>query len=146
MAIKWTTYNSNNSGLASNTILSIAIDGEDNKWFGTTGSGVSKFDDSTWTTYNKNNSGLAHYSVFCIVVDSEGSKWFCNDDGSGVSKFDGNTWVTYNTSNSGLTSNNIISMVIDSEGNKWFGTKEDGVSKFDGASMGNVQYYQLGFS
>jgi ligand-binding sensor domain-containing protein len=47
----WTTYNTSNSGLASNEVFAVAIDSSGNKWFGT-GGGVSRFDGVNWTTYN----------------------------------------------------------------------------------------------
>ena len=129
----WITYTATNSGLVSNRVFSIAIDGNGDKWFGTDG-GVSKFDGNTWTTYTTSNSGLADNWVSAIAIDENGDKWFGTD--GGVSKFDGNTWTTYTTSNSGLGYNWISVVVIDGDGNKWFGTYGvcGGVSKFDGAT------------
>ena len=132
----WTTYNTSNSGLASDYVLSIAIDAEGNKWFGTN-NGVSKFDGENWTTYNTSNSGLASNLVNAIAIDAEGNKWF--GTANGVSKFDGTNWTTYNTSNSGLTFNYVFAVAIDAEGNKWFGNRVNdssgyGVSKFDGTT------------
>ena len=43
--INWIIYDTTNSGIASNNDLSIAIDAQGNKWFGTQG-GVSKFGDT----------------------------------------------------------------------------------------------------
>jgi ligand-binding sensor domain-containing protein len=40
----WTTFNKTNSGLVDNTVLSIAIDADDNKWLGTMG-GITKLQD-----------------------------------------------------------------------------------------------------
>jgi streptogramin lyase len=69
--------------LASNQVWSIAIDGSGNKWFGTFGSGVSKFDGTNWTTYNTFNSGLPGDYVFAIGIDGSGNKWFATDLGVG---------------------------------------------------------------
>jgi ligand-binding sensor domain-containing protein len=66
--------------------MAIAIDASGNKWFGTWGGGVSKFDGTTWTTYNSSNSGLAYNSVQAIAIDASGNKWF-GTTFSGVSKF-----------------------------------------------------------
>ena len=122
-------YTSSNSGLASNNVYAVAIDGAGNKWFGTD-SGVSKFDGTNWTTYTSAN-GLARSAVHVIAIDSAGSRWF-GTGGGGVSKFDGTNWTTYTTAD-GLASNNIYAINIDSGGNKWFGT-DAGVSKFDGTT------------
>ena len=117
-------------GLASNDITAIAIDREENKWFGTKRDGVSKFDGTTWMTYDTSNSRLTSNRISAIAIDGEGNKWF-GTEYRGVSKFDGTTWTTYNTSNSGLEDNSVPAIAIDKEGNKWFGTKRGGVSKFD---------------
>jgi ligand-binding sensor domain-containing protein len=41
----WTVYNSSNSGLPSNSVYAIAIDGEGNKWIGTWGGGLQSLMD-----------------------------------------------------------------------------------------------------
>ena len=46
----WTTYTTENSGLANNNIISITIDKDNVKWFGTINSGVSTFDGTVWKT------------------------------------------------------------------------------------------------
>jgi ligand-binding sensor domain-containing protein len=117
-------------GLANNYVLSIAIDAEGNKWFGTYGGGVSKFDGTNWTSYTTAD-GLVNNYVRAIVIDSEGNKWFGTN--LGVSKFDNTSWITYTTAN-GLVSNYVLSIAIDSEENIWFGTYGGGVSKFDGTN------------
>ncbi len=130
----WTTYNTSNSELVSDYILSIMdIDEEWRayKWFGTN-SGVSKFDGENWTSYDTSNSGLVDNCVNAIATDPEGDKWFGTN--SGVSKFDGATWTTYDISNPGLASNTISAIAMDHSGNVWIGTSHDGVSKFDGAT------------
>ena len=80
----WDTYLGSNSGLISSNILSITIDTEGNKWFGTDGYGISKFDDSTWTTYNSSNSGLTSNFVFSTTVDAERNVWFSTFEGVSV--------------------------------------------------------------
>jgi ligand-binding sensor domain-containing protein len=42
--VNWTVYNTSNSGLPNNRIWAIAIDGQGNKWIGTYGGGLAKFD------------------------------------------------------------------------------------------------------
>ena len=141
-AQKWTTYTVAN-GLASNSVISVAIDAQSNKWFGTQGSGVSKFDGVQWTTYNISNSdlagknGLGNY-VGAIAVDLEGSKWFGGGTmgNYGVSKFAGTTWTTYTNVN-GLAGNYVTAIAVDKQGNKWFGTQGNGVSKYDGTTWTN---------
>ena len=73
-------------------VRSIAIDQQGNKWFGTYGRGVSKFDGSTWTTYKTN--GVSSCDVRSIAIDQQGNKWFGTD--CGVSEFIENNIVNTN--------------------------------------------------
>ena len=119
----WNTYVSN--GLMGNLVLAIAIDAQDNKWFGNNGGGVSKLNGENWTTY------IDTCTVEAIAVDALGNKWF-GTLGEGVLKYDGTNWITYNTGND-LATHYVISIAIDSKGNKWFGSY-GGVSKYDGTN------------
>jgi len=56
-------------------INAIAIDSQGNKWIGTNGGGLAKFNDVSWTVYNTSNSGLPHNWVRAIAIDSQGNKW-----------------------------------------------------------------------
>jgi ligand-binding sensor domain-containing protein len=113
----WTVYNTSNSGLPSNYVTAIAIDGQGNKWIGT-GGGLAKFDGVNWTVYNWFYSG---YPGKTISIDEQGNIWI-GTDGGGLAKFDGANWTVYNTSNSGLPSNWVRAIAIDEQGNKWIGT------------------------
>jgi streptogramin lyase len=137
----WITYNTANSGLPSNYVQSVAIEGADVKWFGgCVGSepspglfvcdtaAVTRFDGG-WTSYIAGYNGFAGSQVNAIAIDWQGNKWFGTVWG-GVSKFDGATWTTYDTSNSGLPHDYITSIATDNEWNIWFGTYGGGVSKY----------------
>jgi len=115
-------------GLAHNNIVSIAIDSSGNKWFGTNGYGVSKFDGTIWTTFSKEN-GLSDNYISTIIVDTKGNIWFGTNN-NGVTKYNDTEW-SYYTESSGLADYCIYSSAVDPEGNIWFGTYS-GVSKFDG--------------
>ena len=132
-----TFYNRANSGLPSNWVWSIAIDGQGNKWIGTGGGGLAKFDGVNWTVYNTGNSGLPDNDVNAIAIDGQGNKWigtgWIGIYGGGLAKFDGARWTVYNTSNSGLPSNDVLAIAIDGQGNKWIGTG-GGLAKFDGVN------------
>jgi len=140
----WETYNTSD-GLASNYVLSMAIDGTHMKWFGgcvgqewspgefsCNAAAVSRFDGGNWVAYIAGYSGLVGRKVNAVAVDQEGNKWFGTD--AGVSKFDGENWTSYNASNSGLVDDHVYAIAVDNEGNIWFGTYGGGVSKFDGAA------------
>ena len=82
-------------------ISSIALDAQGNKWFGTYGNGVLKFDDTNWTNYTKIN-GLSSDTVTSIAIDAHGNKWFGSYRGLSVFNENG-----IDLSNS-QTQNNII--------------------------------------
>jgi ligand-binding sensor domain-containing protein len=130
----WETYTTSD-GLASNFVLSIAVDGE-NIWFGTN-NGVSVFDGETWTTYSTSD-GLVHKIVNAIAIDEEGNKWFGTykwvsklDDGGTPHDKNDDTWTRYDSSN-GLPFQNISAVAVDQAGNIWFGTKLEAYPAKDG--------------
>lgn len=45
-------YNKANSELPTNWVTSVAVDLKGNKWIGTSGDGLAKFDGESWTVYN----------------------------------------------------------------------------------------------
>jgi len=140
----WTTYNTSD-GLASDSVLSIAMDAEGNKWFGTNG-GVSVFDGENWTTYNMSNSDLVFNRVNAIAIDQEGNKWFGTykwvsklDDGGTPHDKNDDTWTPYDSSN-GLPFQNISAVAVDQAGNIWFGTWLEAPSDEDG--YGVCKFYE----
>lgn len=126
-------FDTSNSGLPGNFIKSIAIDGSGNKWIGTDGGGLAKFDNRNWTVYDTLISDLPNNRVVSIAIDSTGNKWIGTRDG-GLAKFNGKNWTVYDTSNSGLPDNYVKSITIDSSGNKWIGTYVSGLAKFNGSN------------
>jgi ligand-binding sensor domain-containing protein len=131
----WTNYTTVD-GLASNTVSSVAIDVQGNKWFGTV-KGVSKFDGTTWTTYNTANGQLTNDIVSDIAIDKQGH--IVIGTTSGFSEFDGTTWKTYTTEKDGMPCDYIHSIAIDTLNNKWFAAECEGsgVVKFDGTTWSN---------
>ena len=77
----WNVYDTINSGLPSNYINCIAIDGDGNKWIGTgefdedSDGGLAEFDGTNWTVYNTSNSELPEHYVRAIAIDGDGNKW-----------------------------------------------------------------------
>ncbi len=114
-------------GLPSNNVNGVAIDHNNNKWFGTQ-MGVAKFNDATWTVYTKTDGLIDNY-INCIAVDSSGNIWAGTD--FGLSKFDGVRWISY-TVDSGLVNNTITYIAADPDGSVWFGTNS-GLSHLAGS-------------
>jgi len=113
------------NGLPHNSVNSVAVDSDDNPWFGTQ-AGVAMFDQGSWTYYTTSD-GLIDNVIKCIALDDQDNVWVGTD--FGVSTFDGMNWTTYTTED-GLGNNWIYYINIDQDGNVWFGTII-GLSKFD---------------
>ncbi len=152
----WPSYTTA-SGLAGNYINAIAIDGNNNIWFGTN-YGVTEFDGTHWTTYNKTNTqnGLFNNIVHTIAIDPNGNLWFGTT--RGLTEFNGSWSTTFpldtlheihsntDTINGKDTiikipyprvdTLSIYSIAIDNAGVKWVATNF-GISKFDGTQWTN---------
>lgn len=128
-----TTYTKSNTGngLPDDNINAVAIDGNGNKWFGTSG-GVGRFDGTNWTAYKQSNSGLPNDIVESIAVENDRVLWFGTAVG-GVARLENSTWTTY-TNPSGIPLMDVRAIAVDSAGSKWFGTGFSGVLRFDGTN------------
>jgi ligand-binding sensor domain-containing protein len=125
----WVDYQTNNSGIPTNILTSIAIDYNNVKWIGTQDKGLIRFDEVSFTNYDISNSSIPANSINCISIDNQNKVWVGTNSGIGV--FDGTSWINYNGNNSGLTSEEINSIRFDNTGNAFIGTT-DGLFKFDG--------------
>ncbi len=128
----WQFYNTSNSGLPNNTIISVAIDSLNNKWIATYGGGLAKFDNTNWTVYNTTNSSLPNNNVRGVTIENGKKIWVATE--YGVALFDGSFWTTYNTTNSGLPNNEINDIAIDKNHTKWIVTSGGGIAKFSDTS------------
>ena len=93
------------------------MDQKQNKWFGTWGAGLSRFDGTTWTTFTR-NEGLGGNFIHALSIDQEGNLWVGTD--GGLSWFDGTRWRTLTTQD-GLMDNNVFSLALNQE-DIWIGT------------------------
>ena len=59
----WTHFNTNNSGLPTNSIRLVVQDKNGVYWIGTYDAGLVRFDGKTWKVYNTSNSKLPHNYV-----------------------------------------------------------------------------------
>ncbi len=123
-------YDTQWSGLASDSVLSAFIDSDGIKWFGTN-AGVSRHEGEetkeNWISY-KGEDGLVDNVVQAINQDNDGKMWFGTP--VGVSCFDGMSWETFDSIN-GLNGNSVYDIAVDADGSIWLGTN-GGVSHFFG--------------
>ncbi|MBW8051489.1 MAG: hypothetical protein FVQ77_14345 [Cytophagales bacterium] len=124
------------------TIWSILEDHDGNIWFGSHGSGITKFEpkaqnDNNFTHYSTTD-GLTNNVVRCIVEDQYGNRWFGTNQGlskiiSGYNKGPQESPTFENfTTRHGLIDDNIRSILEDNNGNIWIGTDDGGVTIFGG--------------
>ena len=124
-------YNSQN-GLVSDIVTTVKIDSEGNKWVGTHGGGLARFDGAAWTHYGVPD--LADPYVYDILFDRQKRMWVAN--WKGVSIFDGETWKSF-TKSDGIIDDWVYALAMDRDGVIWLGT-EGGVTRYDG--KGFVSY------
>jgi surface antigen len=124
----WTSYNTSNSKLPDNVVWSIATDKQKNKWIGTYGGGLVKFDGVNWTVYDTSNSDLPDNTVSTIAIDKEGNKWVGTF--GGLAKFDGVNWIVYTAPYSKFSSNRVTAAPLD---------KHKGLVKFDVTNFSNYK-------
>jgi ligand-binding sensor domain-containing protein len=128
------SYDTSN-GLLSQYATSLLIDGQDNKWVGTS-SGMSVLDalNSTFTHHTKMYllpPPDTLNPVVDIEMDSYGRIWTAIYVGylaeGGIAMWNGNQWIDFDVSD-GLVGPNVKGLVIDSEDNVWVATST-GLSK-----------------
>ena len=124
-------------GIISTYVYAVAIDKQNNVWFGTL-NGASKFDGTNFTNYTTSN-GLIGNTITSIKVDSDNNIWFATTDG--VSMFDGNSWINF-TMADGLIDDHTWTIHINSVNDVWFGTWS-GASNYQIISN-DVLYFQTG--
>ncbi|HIE66234.1 MAG TPA: hypothetical protein EYG28_03240 [Nitrospiria bacterium] len=132
-------------GLLSNIIHTVTIGPGGDKWVGTYGGGLSRFDGKRWVTYTPYGSGsplvygkewrsfpektgLGDLWVYGILFDRDEVMWVAT--WKGVSRFNGTSFKTY-TTDDGLIDKWVYTLSLDRKGTFWFGT-EGGVTRFDG--------------
>jgi len=132
-------------GLLSNTIHAVEIDSRGNKWVGTYGGGLNRFDGKSWTAYTpygrgsiltygsawdsyRKGEGLGDLWVYGMLFEPSGQMWIATWKGASRSRANG--FTTY-TTRDGLVDKWVYTLARDRKGALWFGT-EKGVTRFDG--------------
>ncbi|MFH0866148.1 MAG: two-component regulator propeller domain-containing protein [Bacteroidota bacterium] len=123
-------------GLPDNFITGgVAIDTNNNKWFGTA-AGVAKYNDASWTVFTTADGLIDNYTT-CIAVDKNNNVWVGTNNG--VSKYNGTSWTSYTTAD-GLADNAVFAITGDTDGSIWFGTYGYGVTKLNGPTWTTYTY------
>jgi ligand-binding sensor domain-containing protein len=116
------SYPSSISGVAMNSITSIACDNTGGLWMGIYENVVYKNNDE-WTLYSPYGKSPAS-SINSIAVDKQGNVW---EGSGGLAMFDGTRWVDYLPNVNGRS----CKVCIDNKERVWAGTST-GLLMFDG--------------
>ena len=128
-AQNWTTFDMKNSELG-NSVLAMAYDSKNNKWFGTD-LGMARLSGKTWTDFSMFNEKLKGQYVNCLTVDANGVLWIGTDD-YGVIEFNGSRWTEHKEEMKRLQMKFISKIAIDRNNVKWIGVTLGGLVRYDG--------------
>lgn len=118
---RWKAYTQQNSALADNAVLSIAVQPGNAAWFGHL-KGISRLDLKTgaWSQFDLSKVGFGWGGTTDLLVDHLDRVWAATT-GSGLNVWDGKEWTSYRVSNSGIPQNNVTRILEDSDGTIWMG-------------------------
>jgi ligand-binding sensor domain-containing protein len=125
----WTRFTMQNSELG-NSVLAMASDKKNNKWFGTE-LGMARLTGKTWTDFAMFNEKLKGQYVNCLTVDAGNMLWIGTDD-YGVIEFDGSRWTEHKEQMKKLQMKFISKIAIDRNDVKWIGVTLGGLVRYDG--------------
>lgn len=127
-------YDTQNSGLSNDYILSICEDNEGYLWIGTYGGGLNKFNkDSSFVVYKnivKDDNSISGNIITDLYLDKEQNLW-AGTYSHGLNKYkkQNNTFI-HLREKEGLASDAICSILEDDKGNIWVSNSK-GISKID---------------
>lgn len=132
-------YDSTNSGLSFDGILSIQVAQDGHIWLGTKGGGLNRFDPQTerFTVYKQephNPKSLSNDQVYALLQDRAGRIWIGTDNGLNLFHPDDQTFTRFlpdpQNPNS-LSHNAILALMQTSDGALWIGTWGGGVNRLE---------------
>lgn len=115
------------NGLSGNHVKTITADYWGNIWIGTSGGGVSVFQNSPFIKYNS-ASGLNGDYVFSVLNDSRNNLWL-GTEGMGVMRINDTSKVLFDEEY-GFHTEKVKSIFEDSNGNIWIGTEGKGLGVY----------------
>lgn len=118
---EWELFDTLNSGLKNDYLLSLLLLTKGSLWIGARGSNsLTKYDGINWSIFDSTNSILKEEMIESIKEDGDGNIWLAT--WRGVVKYNGNDWIRYDNTNTPLKSNIISDILFDSEDNLWIGS------------------------
>lgn len=120
------------NGLSNNHVKCIASDYWENVWIGTSGGGVSIFQNSPFVAYYT-SSGLNANYVYAVLNTKKNDIWVATE-GTGVVRINDTSAVTFDEEY-GFSSAKVKALFEDANGDIWIGTEGSGLgvfSQYDG--------------
>lgn len=102
---EWIQYNTHNSNISSNRIISLLDDGKGNLWLGTDGGGLNKLNLSTKKITNYTASASLPSVIFGILQDEKNGIWLSTNEG--ILKFSENPIFVLSFANAGNFNNRL---------------------------------------
>jgi ligand-binding sensor domain-containing protein len=115
------------NGLANNHVRAILTDRWNNVWIGTSGGGISIFQNSPFVKYSS-ESGLNGNYIYAVLHDRNQNIWV-STEGGGVVRLN-DTSATLFDEEFGFCSDKVRSIYEDSNGDIWFATESSGLGIF----------------
>jgi ligand-binding sensor domain-containing protein len=127
------------NGLANNHIRTIVADRWNNIWIGTSGGGISIFQNSPFIKYST-ESGLNGNYIYAVLNDDQNNLWL-GTEGTGVMRIN-DTSATLFDEEFGFCSDKVRSIFQDKDGDIWFGTESSGFGVYDrDAAKDTILYF-----
>ncbi|HRI62292.1 MAG TPA: T9SS type A sorting domain-containing protein [Saprospiraceae bacterium] len=127
-----TVFNTDNSGLPSDSVTYLVIDAAENWWMIHPG-GIGRFDGTNTQTWTTAQIGLPVNTLVHEMKAAPDSSLYVASE-NGVAIFKNNSWSVLNTSNSGLPSNDVWDVAFGPDGKRYFATTGSGIVIQDGAN------------
>lgn len=141
-AQQWTVFNTVNSSIPSNNVLSIVIDNTNNKIIGTP-SGIGIYNDVTWTVFNTYSYPFFNNG---IAVDANNNKWLAPNNGLNTLCLLNDSCYSHIYYDLGIPHTyQAYVLAIDTNNNIWLSGSNTGsgdIVKFDGNTW--TEYYSTG--
>ena len=132
---QWLTYTTANSGLPSNSVRDVLVDGAGNAWFATEAGVSVRRAAGTWETYTPANTPLPTADVNALAPGSHGDVWVAHPAAFSVRHADG-TWDVY-------TNTGAAEIAVQRDGTVWLaqdGSEEETFISFSPADRTIISY------
>lgn len=120
----YTQYNTSNSGMVSNNVLSLEIVG--GNIYAGTNAGISVFNGANFSNYSKTNSGISSDTIYAFEKDASNQIWIGTAKGLNLMN------VSNSISYIGVN-DKVYDIMIDGLGDKWLGTDASGLIRYNGS-------------